>query len=387
MATWSIQFRWLLITCMSAPPPPPRYSGGIYLIIHLVTNLLITAFIYCIDDILQVQRGQQVQVLYQENDWLYVIADHGREGFVPYTYCLPLERSVDDFALSQPAGKPSKSHLRDVSHSGMHGTNSKSMPDIASIGETSFDAGGDHKLIPVDGGRCHTSKKNRSNKAKPEGKKPTGVDNQGFIQTSTISESCPHSPDLLPSTSVDARISPSNSIVKPKALRPPTQALQRERSDSFKRATQSHSLSSKEASTSTLINQSQVPVHPKPSNSTTHTNSNTQYSSYSDFDTIKTSEHLINSSSENLMMPGPVRPFSKKLQGRFIVLFSFNALEENDVSVKRGEFVTLLNKDDPEWYWVLRPDGHEGFVPASFLCSAEGQITGKHVNKQCCYND
>ena len=33
--------------------------------------------------------------------------------------------------------------------------------------------------------------------------------------------------------------------------------------------------------------------------------------------------------------------------------------------------MTVLNKDDGDWYWIVRSDGHEGFVPASFLCSTE----------------
>lgn len=30
-----------------------------------------------------------VNVLYQENDWVYVIAEDQREGFIPHSYCAP----------------------------------------------------------------------------------------------------------------------------------------------------------------------------------------------------------------------------------------------------------------------------------------------------------
>ena len=53
----------------------------------------------CVDDELEVKRNQVVELLYQENDWMYVISKDGKEGFVPYTYCLPLQRSVDDFVV------------------------------------------------------------------------------------------------------------------------------------------------------------------------------------------------------------------------------------------------------------------------------------------------
>ncbi len=72
-----------------------------------------------------------------------------------------------------------------------------------------------------------------------------------------------------------------------------------------------------------------------------------------------------------------VQHFTKKHRGRYIVLFSFKAEEENDICVERGEFVTVLNKDDPDWFWISRSDQHEGFVPSKFLCPAEGQQSGQ----------
>jgi hypothetical protein len=64
-------------------------------------------------------------------------------------------------------------------------------------------------------------------------------------------------------------------------------------------------------------------------------------------------------------------PFSKDPSGRFIVLYTFIARDENDVSVERGEFVTVLNKEDPDWYWIVRSDGQEGFIPSGFVYPAE----------------
>lgn len=50
------------------------------------------------------------------------------------------------------------------------------------------------------------------------------------------------------------------------------------------------------------------------------------------------------------------------------MLYTFVARDENDLSVERGEFVTVLNRDDPDWFWVLRHcDGNEGFVPSGFV--------------------
>lgn len=50
-----------------------------------------------------------------------------------------------------------------------------------------------------------------------------------------------------------------------------------------------------------------------------------------------------------------------------MVLYSYTAQDENDVSVERGQCVTVLNADDPDWFWVSRYDQCEGFVPAGFI--------------------
>lgn len=65
-----------------------------------------------------------------------------------------------------------------------------------------------------------------------------------------------------------------------------------------------------------------------------------------------------------------VHPFFKDPAGRYVVLYTFVARDENDVSVERGELVTVLNREDPDWFWVLRSDGQEGFVPSAFVCPA-----------------
>uniref|UniRef100_A0A6M2DGJ3 Putative growth factor receptor-bound protein 2 n=1 Tax=Xenopsylla cheopis TaxID=163159 RepID=A0A6M2DGJ3_XENCH len=71
-------------------------------------------------------------------------------------------------------------------------------------------------------------------------------------------------------------------------------------------------------------------------------------------------------------------PFCKDPSGRFIVLYTFIARDENDVSVERGEFVTVLNREDPDWFWIVRSDGQEGFIPSGFVYPAD--IVQGHIN-------
>ena len=37
------------------------------------------------------------------------------------------------------------------------------------------------------------------------------------------------------------------------------------------------------------------------------------------------------------------------------------------IKTSRGKYLTHFLQDDPEWFWVQRPDGPEGFVPAGFI--------------------
>ncbi|XP_055838910.1 SH3 domain-containing protein Dlish [Episyrphus balteatus] len=89
-------------------------------------------------------------------------------------------------------------------------------------------------------------------------------------------------------------------------------------------------------------------------------------------------------------------PFAKDPSGRYIVLYTFIARDENDVSVERGEFVTVLNREDPDWYWIVRSDGQEGFIPSGFVYPADsvlqskpigGQSPAKHLNPDLCANN
>ena len=48
-------------------------------------------FIPCVEDEVAVKRGQHVKALYQETDWIYVIINDGKEGFIPFTYCVSEE--------------------------------------------------------------------------------------------------------------------------------------------------------------------------------------------------------------------------------------------------------------------------------------------------------
>jgi hypothetical protein len=49
-----------------------------------------------------VKRGQIINILYRENDWVYVIGQDSRqEGFIPHSYCAPYNSQLADLAIKK----------------------------------------------------------------------------------------------------------------------------------------------------------------------------------------------------------------------------------------------------------------------------------------------
>ncbi|XP_067674777.1 SH3 domain-containing protein Dlish-like [Haliotis asinina] len=69
--------------------------------------------------------------------------------------------------------------------------------------------------------------------------------------------------------------------------------------------------------------------------------------------------------------------YRKQSYGRYVVLFDFDSREENDLSVERCELVTVMNMEDPDWYWVVSSTGEEGFIPTSYLCPFPADLVFK----------
>lgn len=206
-------------------------------------------FTPCVDDELEVKRGQVVNILYRENDWVYVIGlDTRLEGFIPHSYCTPYDSQLAELAIKKKLPRNG-------------GCNNKS----------SIDARHDCNLI--------------------------GGDFSDSCLVDTVGKKLPSA------TTTTAAETITNTVVA-------------------------------------------IPT---------------------------SSPTSINSCSE----PDMLMPFAKDPSGRFIVLYTFIARDENDVSVERGEFVTVLNREDPDWYWVVRSDGQEGFIPSGFVYPADNIVQSR----------
>uniref|UniRef100_A0A182QLD8 SH3 domain-containing protein n=1 Tax=Anopheles farauti TaxID=69004 RepID=A0A182QLD8_9DIPT len=202
-------------------------------------------FTPCVDDELEVKRGQIVNILYRENDWVYVIGqDTRQEGFIPHSYCAPFNTQLADLAIK------------------------KKLPrDIATMGQPGGGGGGGVGGGGVAGGPGATPGVG--------GLVGGGIGNGVGLTASDLT-------DGMPDISMDVLDDSTGPGLLTNALK--------------------HSQAS--------------------------------LSSEPDF-----------------------LPFAKDPSGRYIVLYTFIARDENDVSVERGEFVTVLNREDPEWFWIAQaPD-------------------------------
>ncbi|XP_041972229.1 SH3 domain-containing protein Dlish [Aricia agestis] len=96
---------------------------------------------------------------------------------------------------------------------------------------------------------------------------------------------------------------------------------------------------------------------------------------------LSLSDGATNDGHSEMGSEGDSCPFSKDPSGRYVVLYTFTARDENDVDVERGEFVTVLNREDPDWYWIVRSDGQEGFIPSGFVYPAVVQAAQQENNQ------
>lgn len=194
----------------------------------------------CVDDEMEVKRGNIVNILYQENDWVYVIGENNQEGFIPHSYCAALGSQLADLTLN-------------IRHKNVYGSSSSKDHDqeaTSSELDVSFQVVFFHPTDKIQ-----------------------------FLYVFFLFHFHFHFLSLSCLLSLKDQFASSSSV--------------------------------------------------------------------------------------------DVHPFFKDPSGYYIVLYTFIARDENDLSVERGEPVTVLNKEDPDWYWVVRSDGQEGFVPSAFVCPVD----------------
>ncbi|XGW23285.1 hypothetical protein V3C99_005486 [Haemonchus contortus] len=61
------------------------------------------------------------------------------------------------------------------------------------------------------------------------------------------------------------------------------------------------------------------------------------------------------------------RPFNTEALGKATMRHRHIAFRSGDLTVRKGQQVTILNIDDPDWTFVRTAHGREGFVPSYYL--------------------
>ncbi|XP_064627863.1 SH3 domain-containing protein Dlish-like [Lineus longissimus] len=297
-------------------------------------------FTPCTDDELGVKRGERVRVLYRELEWAYAIRDDGVEGFLPWSYLAspaklsrrtPVPRDESAFAdmTNEMSGLTLASTKAVQFSTGHHSTNassfafSQSTRVYNSTSQSDTTASTDHirhkpaaDNIARLGGYVASTPKRHAHR-RPASPRDDGTSSGVYTDDS----------DSPRTQSTSSNRNPSTRQVHPKRITPVT-------SDTDSGCEQT----------------TEDPKQTKTKDAKTAT---------------KTSTHETQLSTS-------IETFEKQSLGNYIVMFPFEANQENDLSVCPGEYVTALNKDDPDWYWVKTRDGDEGFVPSAYLCDVKG---------------
>ena len=272
----------------------------------------------CVASELAANRGDIVRTIYKEHGWLYAIDENQNEGFIPATYCEPLQSNGED--------TPNKAYQR-----------TKSVPDIrnrlALIGNHSND---DKQRLLDD--MCldlHSHAQHRS----------TGVLPRVVLPTSQ-----PIGSLRLPKRFIAKSLQSICNRSRPPHSSPPRQTL----------AAQTNSHVDNATSGRDRLCEHRLPII---------TTDNAAHC---------ISRYAVEPETSSERTPARPELFERRACGRYTVLFAFRAQNENDISVERGEFVAVLNREDTDWFWVRRSDSAEGFVPSTYLSYAErtAGITG-----------
>uniref|UniRef100_A0A914VNI9 SH3 domain-containing protein n=1 Tax=Plectus sambesii TaxID=2011161 RepID=A0A914VNI9_9BILA len=302
MNSLSAQQNWLGASLVGSFPP-------------YTTTRITCDFEATVDDEIAVRKEDIVIALYKEEDWLYVVRQDRKQGFVPAIYCeLFISKADDKIDKSQQVDKISKSKEKMA----MRRERSRSRPDMIAPLPVEFE------------------------------KKRSGSLRKNFAATLLRHRS--KSQDLRPSlpavdeqksTTTNSTPTPSSNVVK--FLQTLHAKPYGENGDDDLHL----SLPKSRKRSKSMIGLGVAEAVSQHRASVAHATVTEEDECYAD---------------------DCGQAFRREPCGRFVVAFQFVARFADDVTVAPGQLVTALNRDDPDWTYVVT-DGQqrEGFLPASFI--------------------
>jgi jouberin len=57
-----------------------------------------------------------------------------------------------------------------------------------------------------------------------------------------------------------------------------------------------------------------------------------------------------------------------------VALYDYQAQRSDEISLVRGDVVTVLFKDNDNWWMGELPNGNQGFFPANYVASSEWKL-------------
>lgn len=286
----------------------------------------------CCNEELVLRRGQRVKVLYKNNDWVYAVTKNGEAGYVPYNYVRPSRK----YAGYQ--SEPEYMADTDVYQSGY---------------DTDMPMTGGHRRRT---GTTRTQIEDMTHSYNIRTGFRGSPDNQQYnSEQQQQPQCCHHGYRQPPPHHHGNRLESGGSG----GYSPPVIASPRNSPRNTTRFTNGYT-SAVEYPTTTDVRR-----HPRPA---------------------KSLHNILDASGSLTVQNVNRRPtegkpeldsFPRKFLEELVVIHDFEAHEEDEAFISKGERVKVLNADDSFWLWVETTPGVQGFVPRS--CCSLGNHSCKFV--------
>ncbi|GFN93695.1 grb2-related adapter protein [Plakobranchus ocellatus] len=304
-------------------------------------------FLATTDDELSAQTGDLVYKLFDENEWVYVISEQGQEGFIPLICVSPTKEA----SLSSGAQSSSKHKIKQSS------SRRKTIDSMLAEEGSDASMGSRENIEDIPGNNV------KVDVPPPKPARGLHLDIPDVIGGNQHHHRHHYHPQdqqqqQHSKAQQNSRLSPAESGPETQKAITPLNSHSRTVSTN-KKQEQRISLSSSVSGGDCTVDGLQR----------YHRNGNSS--------NIPQETPL--TSSQTSLSSDPiteVRTFSRKPREKLLVIFPFEAWDEGDMSVDRGEVVTALNAEDPLWTLVRKLNGQEGFVPAAFTCNYPEDLPG-----------
>ena len=351
---------------------------------------------------LVVMRGDIVELLGGEKEWMYVRGESGVKGFVPRSHCMVRPPNVhddlfvDDIECHRSHSTPNppffeerNPDMRSVSTSFILEDGRKRCNSRGSLSSSRSQHSPNNTLDRRNGSRSQSQSKGTRHSLNEA--LVFGLSGKASEESPrTTARRAPSEPDMvafrcrpLPAVPTEREEIQSHEGIYHTIMRDSSRSPERTPSQDCRDSTP---FESTEDPYRPWSDSRQIPLGLNPVSQGRHSSTNDSTSSRGSGHTGNTlslyrtlsdtprqgdrsSIPTYQSDLESVLSDQPdVSRFRKVVWGVYEAVRRFDAVDENEISLVKGERVSLLNQDDPDWFWVVRMENsNEGFVPKCYL--------------------